>query len=419
MNDPSDPVQPDPARDGGDTLRATAATPPAEGVDAGPIRGPFGGRVYSLGRLFGIEVGVDPSWVVVFVLFVLFFQRILAGEHADWPAWQSWSGGLAACLLFFASILLHELGHSLTSKRFGLPVISITLFLFGGLAQLAREPERPRDAFLIAVAGPLVSVLLGLGFLLLWLVLPAGAVWSATSAAVFKQLGVLNVLLAAFNAVPGFPLDGGHMLRAAIWAATRDFERATRVAATVGATFAQLLIGLGVVIAIAFGQPFNGLWLVFIGWFLLRAARGSSMQSFVRTHLGHIRVSESMSPDLSKVDAWNTVEDVLTGPVLRQGKSFLFVESDGELVGLVTVHEIRRVPAKKRPFTRVATIMVPRERLFGVTPEQTLLDALLRMERRGIHEVPVLDGEGRPVGELTRDQILRVLHQQLAWEGKR
>ena len=374
---------------------------------ASDLRGPFGKRAIRVGRLFGIEIGLDWSWVFIFLLITFSLaQGFAQGEHG-WSTQQSWLAGILASLLFFASILLHEFGHSLTSQALGLPVRSITLFIFGGLARLSGEPKRPRDEFLIAAAGPLVSVVLG------FLFLAAAALFPHDPPSVFGVacgwLGTINLVLAGFNLVPGFPLDGGRLMRAVVWHLTGNYERATYAASTTGSAFAFLMIGGGIFLALLGGALFNGLWLVFIGWFLLTAAQGSALQVTLQRELGGIPLAAAVEPLRPLVGARTPVGEVLESVVLGEGSRYFFVEDGGEVVGLVTLHQIRRVPVGERASTPVSAIMLERLDLTSIPKKASLWDAFQRMGEAGIAQIPVEEG-GRLVGVLTRERLQAIMH---------
>jgi Zn-dependent protease len=377
-------------------------------------RGVFGGSAWGIGRVAGIEIAIDHSWVFIFLLITLSLAARFGSEHQDWSAVERWSAALLASPLFFASILLHELGHCLVAKRLGITVRSITLFVFGGVAKLESEPKRPRDEVVIALAGPTVSVALGLGFLGLVELLPAesepaGVLWTA-----FGWLGSINLVLAAFNAVPGFPLDGGRVLRGIIWATTGSFERATTVAAALGSGVAFALIALGIVSALFAGQWIGGLWLVFIGWFLFSAARATAGHAVLERALNRLRVETSMaSLEGACLSGHETVEEVASGPVLHRGLRTLFVVgASGALRGLVTLRELARVPASQRPFKTVHEIMVPVEQLSVLDPRESLWVAFKRMAESGVNQLPVVD-RGRLLGVVTREQLVALVQAHL------
>ena len=320
--------------------------------------GPFGGRAIRIGRLFGIDLGLDWSWIFIFLLSTFSLARGFAQGNEGWTPLESWAGAILASLLFFTSILLHEFGHSLTSSALGLPVRSITLFIFGGLARLTGEPKRPRDEFLIAAAGPAVSVVLGLGFLLVSAALPDQPAATKVLGVVCGWLGTINLVLAGFNLVPGFPLDGGRLFRALVWHLTGSFERATFAAAAAGSVFAYFLISAGILIALLGGALFNGLWLAFIGWFLLSAAHGSTLQIVLRRQLGGVSLGPAAAPLEPMVDQDTSVAEAIENIVLRHGSRTFFVGDTQRPLGMVTLHELKKVPAEERNSTPVRTIML-------------------------------------------------------------
>lgn len=400
-----------PASDGGEPTPAPSAAGGSRDPQAREpvLRGPFGARAIRLGRVYGIDVGLDWSWIFIFLLITLSLsQWFLQGDQPLGPT-QAWVAAVLASLLFFASILLHEFGHSLTAQALGLRVRSITLFLFGGLARLSGEPKTARDEFLIAAAGPVVSVALGLLFWAIAALVPSSAEDPNILAVSFGWLGTINLVLAVFNLVPGFPLDGGRLLRAAVWHVTGDYEKATLTAAAIGSAFAYLLIAGGIFMALVWGAFLNGLWFAFIGWFLLSAAQGSSLQMILQRELGGIRLSEAMEPIHPVVNGETTVASVLEHLILAKGGRYFFVEEGGEIVGLVTLHQIKQTPLEERTETTVRSIMLDQSRLVTVPVESTLWQAFERMSEVGIGQIPV-EHEGRMVGMLTRERMVRIIH---------
>lgn len=329
-----------------------------------------------------------------------------SGEVALGPV-AAWGGALFASLLFFSSILLHEFGHSLTSNALGLPVRSITLFIFGGLARLSGEPERPRDEFLIAAAGPAVSVALGLLFLAIGTLASfAGA--PPVFAVVFGWLGGVNLILAVFNLVPGFPLDGGRILRAAVWQVTGSFERATAVASQAGAMFAWFLIGSGVFLGLVTGALFNGLWFVFIGWFLLSAAKGSAMQVVLERQLGAVRLESAMAPPEPRENPCVTVAQAVEDQILGHGSRFFFVGERGMPLGFVTLEDIKRVPVDEREAMSVREIMEVPPELPTLPHDVSLWEAMRVMGEQNATELAV-ERHGNLVGVLTRERLAGIV----------
>jgi Zn-dependent protease/CBS domain-containing protein len=388
------------------------------GVERRPLRGVFGGGAWRVGQLAGIEIAVDHSWVLIFLFITLSLASYFGVENRDWSSQARWAAALLASPLFFLSILLHELGHSLTARRRGIAVRSITLFVFGGIARLASEPKRPRDEIVIALAGPLVSVALGMGFIGLAELLPTSSGPAGILGEAFSWLGAINLVLAVFNGVPGFPLDGGRVLRGIVWAVTGSFERATALAAGIGSVFAFSFIGLGIIGALISGQWVGGLWLAFIGWFLLIAARTTAGQALLRQTLKDLVVGESMdSADGVCLTGGETVDQVTSGAALPRGPRILFVvETSGVLRGLVTLKELTRVPASQRAFRMVHEIMVPVRQLRLLDPRESLWVAFRRMAESGMSQLPVVE-QGRLVGVVTRERIIELVQIRMKHGG--
>lgn len=378
-------------------------------------RGVLGGSSWVVARVAGIEVALDVSWLLIFALITWSLGAQLAGAHPDWGPVALWGGAAATSVVFFVSIVLHELGHSLTAVRLGLRVRSITLFLFGGVAELDSEPRRPRDELLIAVAGPAVSAVLGVGFLLVAVALPPAPRPVAVARAACEWLGSINLLLVAFNALPGFPLDGGRVLRGVLWGWTGSFERATRAAVASGSVLAYTLMGAGALLAIAGGQLIGGLWLVLIGWFLLTAARATAGAASLESVLSRVRVGVAMDPAPAQCLAGTeTVDDVARDLVLRYGERTLYVaDASGGLRGLVTLRELSGVAPERRATTPIRAVMVPASELATLAPHDTGWDALRRMTARGVNQLPVIE-DGRLVGVVTRERLLALLRAGLA-----
>jgi len=380
-----------------------------------PLLGPFGRKAIRLGRFLDIEIGLDFSWLFIFALVTVSLSGQFGAEHGDWSSATAWSAGVLASLIFFLSILLHELGHSVTSNALGLPVKSITLFIFGGLARLSGKPRTPREEFLIGIAGPAVSVALGVLFLGVAFALPSETFAGEFASAIFSWLGQINLMLAVFNMFPGHPLDGGHILRAAVWAWTGKEHLATRVASAMGSTFALFLIGFGAVSILALGN-IGGFWLVLIGWFLMRASQGSVLQEVLEYRLGRVRAREAMAERCPRVPAHMTVDELISGAILRRGERHFCVEENGALQGLITLNQVKSVPVLERAETPVAAIMIPRARLGTIDGDETLWIAMKRMDDMGVNQLPVMSGE-HLIGILSREQLLRVVRNQLDLGG--
>ena len=361
-----------------------------------------------LGKIFGIEIGLDYSWFVVFALVTWTLSAfVFPSFYPAWPLATYWLTGLLASLLFFASVLAHELAHSVVALRTGLPVRSITLFIFGGVAQIAREPSRPAQEFLIAIAGPIMSISLGLFFGLFALVAHPGSPLAALSG----WLSRINFLLALFNLLPGFPMDGGRVLRALLWRATGDLLRATRVASWTGRGIAYLIMLAGVLMAFLLGDWLSGLWFVFIGLFLDNAATSSYQQLALREMLHHHTAREllALQRELLSVPPELTLEQLVREYILTTGKRcFPVVGPYGRLLGIVTLHHVKEIPQEAWPAVTVAEVMTPVERAIKVSPDEPLDKLLEQMSVDGVNQVLVVQ-DGRLVGLISRDQLVEFI----------
>jgi Zn-dependent protease len=367
-----------------------------------------------IGRIAGIDVRLDPSWFLIFALITFTLHSSLWFDHPDARGWHVWLAALTGSLLFFGSILTHELSHSVVAKGMGLEVHGITLFLFGGVSGLKSEPRKAPEEAAIAIVGPVTSVILGGVFLALQFLLPRGSVGRD----VVGWLGFINLMLAAFNLLPGFPLDGGRLLRAAVWALTGDLAKATRVAATAGTVIAVLLITLGILeILFLPAAMLGGLWLAFIGWFLLTASRQSRATFDARRVLDTLRVDQVMRTDCVELSPDEPLDRLVERRILRSGPRCYVVARAGMLEGLITLQEIRNVPRESWPTSTVGQAMVPVERVRAVSPTDTLLSALDLMREAEVNQLPVVQ-DGRLAGMITREDVLRAIsiHLELGVE---
>ncbi len=365
-----------------------------------------------LGRILGIPIGLDYSW---FLIFVLLTWTLAVGyypaEFPRWPAAQYWLLGAVTAVLLFGSVLLHELGHAVVARRYDIPVRSITLFIFGGVAQIGAEPPSAAAEFWIAVAGPVVSLALAAAFRLI----QPGVAAVPPLLALAEYLGYLNGLLALFNLVPGFPLDGGRVLRAIVWGWTRSLRRATLIAASVGRGIAFLFILLGVWQMFA-GNFANGLWIAFIGWFLENAAAAQVQQTMLQRLLAGHKVADAMNRSVASLPSQTPLQDIMNQHILGAGRRSVVVTRGEEVAGLLTIHRLKEIPQAEWGTTTAGQAMIPAGDLKRIRPEAELWAALEAMDRSGVNQLPVM-ADGALEGMLTREDVisfLRALQEERA-----
>jgi Zn-dependent protease/CBS domain-containing protein len=373
-----------------------------------------------LGRIAGIEIGIHYTWLLAFALIAWslaegFFPGAAPGQTLG----AYWIAGVISALLLFVSVLLHELAHSLVAQARGIPVRSITLFIFGGVSNLEEEAERPAVEFAMAIVGPLTSLVLALIF---WIIFQA--MQPAVSLASFFRIGgwlpqenivaaslfylaLINALLAAFNILPGFPLDGGRVLRSILWGASGNLVRATNIAATVGRLFGWGFIGWGVFQVLFAGDWLGGLWIAFIGWFLSNAADASRQEATLKEHLTGARVKDVMYVSQESISPKTTVADVVQGIFQQRFRRAVPVCQDNRPVGIVTITDLKGLPQEKWAETPVEQIMT-REPLYSVTPEDDLNAAMKLITQHDLNQVLVLS-QGQCAGLLSRADIIRYL----------
>lgn len=377
-----------------------------------------------LGRIGGVEIFADWTLLVVFVLIAYSLAAgVFPSWHPDWGLPVTLATALGAALLFLASVLVHELAHALVGRLGGVRVRRITLFMLGGIAHLEAEPRTWRTELVMAAAGPVTSLVLGFAFL--WLAaLLAGpidaerpdAALAALSplATLLAWLGPVNLLLAAFNLLPGFPLDGGRVLRALIWGATGSLRKATRWASWSGRVLGGVLVAMGLlmlfglVVPLLGGGPAGGLWLMFIGWFLHSAALAGYGELVVRETLEAVPVARIMQTRLTCVDPDVTVQRLAEEQMMASGQRVLPVEREGRFLGLVSLSDLQKSEPRAWSRMSAAEIMTPVERLAWVTPSADAGEALAELARRNVNQLPVLDN-GRLVGLLRREDVLKWL----------
>jgi Zn-dependent protease len=377
----------------------------------------------SLGRIRGIGVRLDWSLLIIFALIT--FQLgvgVFPSWHPGWSAPLVWAMALATAVLFFASVLVHELSHALVAQRQGIEVRRITLFLFGGVTQLEGEPSTPKSEFWIAIVGPIVSVVIGLAATAGGLALVGEPLRSAIEtgdalavrdafshagplATLLLWLGPINLLLGLFNIIPGFPLDGGRVLRSILWAITKNLRTATRWAAFVGQVFAWTLMAWGVLNLFA-GVWLSGVWLILIGWFLNNAARASYQHLLVKQALEDVPISRVMRSSFSSVVPELSVDVFVRDYALASEQQVFPVEAGELLLGVVGIEQVRAVPQSEWPRTTVQQIMIPEAALPTLPPDAGAERALHELTRTDVDQLLVLDGH-KLLGLVRRADLLR------------
>jgi Zn-dependent protease/predicted transcriptional regulator len=362
-----------------------------------------------LGRIFGIEIGLHYSWLIIALLITLSLSGQFKSTNPQWSDAVVWSTALVTALLFFATIVIHELSHSLVARMHGLAVRSITLFALGGVSQIEKDSPDARTEFWIGLAGPIASAVIGI--LCLGVALALGwepaAVPTAPATAVLVWLGYINFLLAVFNMVPGFPLDGGRVLRGIIWWITGARSRATRIAAQVGefVSYAFIVIGL---VRFFGGAGVGGLWISFIGWFLLDASRASQAQVGVTEALRGLQVGDVMSRDYDTIDGRSNIQSFADEHLLRSGRRCFIVTENGRVAGLITPQEVRHIPHAQWPYKTLDVVMRPLDQLRTVTIDTPVIKALEIMGRDDVNQLPVMS-KGTLEGIISRSHILQLL----------
>ena len=356
-------------------------------------------------RIAGIDINIHISWLIILVF--LTFSLATGWFPITYPGSSTatyYLLGFIASILLFVSVLLHELAHSFVARSRGLQVKSIVLFIFGGVSNIEQEPQTPGIEFSMAFVGPLVSLLIGVvcyGLLLLVrgthsLIVP-----------ILSYLALMNIILGIFNLIPGFPLDGGRVLRSIIWKATGNFQTATNITTFVGQAFAYLIILWGILLFFA-GNAFNGLIIIFTGWFLLTSAQSARSQSVLDTAFRGVTVNQIMDTNVLTVPANISLQKLVDEYFLPRGLRSAFVMQGDQLAGLITLSDIRHVPRDQWPQTPVGYAMIPLERLHTITPQQNVKDVLPLMTGQDVNQLAVVQ-DGRLVGVLTREGILRSL----------
>ncbi len=376
-----------------------------------------------IARLLGIDIRIHFSWFLIFFIVVLSLADSFGAENVTWSDTKSFVIAVIAAVLFFLSVLGHEFAHALVARRFGMDVSSITLFVLGGVANLAKEPPSAISEFLMAAAGPATSIVIGLIGIALAVFAPS-LIQSAPALQpiqpVAKYIGTINLYLAVFNLLPGFPLDGGRVFRSIVWGILKDRLAATRIAARGGQVVAGLLVLAGVVLAFRLDATINGLWLAFIAYFLWNAATSTLQQERITSVVSGAKVGPLMTTDFKSTPPGVMVGQVIRDLVLPMNLRAIPVVSGDRFVGLVAIGDLRKVDQARWAETPVEAVMTPASEFPTVSPDDPLSTAL---ERFGATDLPLLAviKDGRLVGVLYREAVIGYVRMQemVAPQGRR
>lgn len=378
-----------------------------------------------LGSLFHVDLVLDWSLLIIFaIISVDLGMRLFPSWHPEWSPGLSWAVALGAALLFLISVLLHELAHAVVARARGVPVRRITLFLFGGLAHMDRDPDTPRSEFLIAIAGPITSLLIGMGALAMASSLSGVDLEAATStgdpeavmsalskvppvASLLLWLGPINLMLALFNLVPGFPLDGGRVLRSLLWAVTKDLTRATRWASGAGQAIAWALMAFGAFNVFS-GAVGSGLWLVLIGWFLNNAAKLSYQQLLLHDSLREVCVADVMNTRITRLAPELLVSELVRDHVLSGEQRVFPIQADGRLLGLIGLRDVRKLAPSEWSSALVQDVMSPTADTPGLRPDESAEHALKQLAAGSVEQLPVMQ-DSQVIGLVGQAELMRWL----------
>jgi Zn-dependent protease/CBS domain-containing protein len=379
-------------------------------------------------RIAGIDIGIHYTWIFIFVLITWSLAAgVFPAQHPHQSTAVYWTMGVITALLLFVSVLLHELAHSLVAKSRGMQVSSITLFILGGVSNLEEEPEKPGIEFSMAIVGPLTSLIIGIicwgivsgmtGALVTPVQLFNGSVFNTPLEVVIGYLAWINVLLAAFNLLPGFPLDGGRVLRSILWGSTGSLIKATNIAGRIGQVFGWALIGFGVYELLS-GNFIGGLWIAFIGWFLMSAADSSRKEITLRERLSHIKVRDVVRVEPQTIPPETTVSDLVNHIFSQQHGRAIPVCRDGRLRGIVTVTDVKKVPQDRWSTTTVESIMTSAP-LYTVNPDDNLNMVMKLISQHDINQV-LVNRDGQCAGMLSRADIIHHIQfsQEMGLSGR-
>ncbi len=361
---------------------------------------------FQIGKLFGIPIYLDYSWFLILVLLTwVLAQSYFPGEFKNWTKFSYWLVGFITSILFFLCILLHEFGHSIIATKYKLNVKRITLFVFGGVAEISKELPKALVEFWIAIAGPITSFILAAIFYLLEKVFSQNQYLTAS----FHYLALINFILAIFNLIPGFPLDGGRILRAIVWAFTKNYKKATTIAANAGRFFGFVFIMFGVLLVFQ-NNVFNGLWIAFIGWFLESAAVAQIKRQALNDLLSGHQVHEALSNDYGIVYPDSNVQEIIDNHFIGANRRNLLVKDDNTMIGFLSPSQINLISKNDRQNKTVRDVMIPLRDINNINPNEPLLDALKAIDENNVSEIPIIEN-GNCIGILNHKSIIQFIFE--------
>lgn len=367
------------------------------------------GASIRVGRIAGIGIYLHFTWLFIFILVTLSLYGHYSVTRPHWPGIEHWLFAIATSLLFFVSVLLHELAHSVVAQRKGIPVRSITLFIFGGVASIEREAERPGDEFSIAAAGPAMSLVLSLLFGLSARLTTGVNDYIATMS---DWLSAINLGLAIFNMLPGFPMDGGRILRSILWWRSGNLVRATRAVGSISKAISLAFMLGGALLVVIGGEIFSGIWIAFIGMFLYNTAKGSVKQQEIHEVLQGLVAQNVMNTDCPQVEPYVNVQEFVEHYLFRTDKRCFLVVNEGRVQGIVTMQQIRQLPRDQWAATPLGGVMIPYQKLCYVAPDTAIEEVFHLMTQRNLfHALVVADGQ--ILGIIARDNLLNFIETRL------
>ena len=363
---------------------------------------------FQIGRLFGISIRIDYTWFVIFALIVWTLgTHYCPLTYRFWDKSVYWLMAIITAIVFFASLIAHELAHSLVSKAKGVPVRSITLFIFGGVAEISDEPKNPGSEFWMAAAGPLTSLVIAIIFRLLYLIFGKHV---TPFSAMAMWLSFINLTIAIFNLIPGFPLDGGRILRSIIWSITKNLKTATRAASIVGRVVAYLFILWGIWVIFSKGNIFDGIWIAFIGWFLENAASSSYRQMALRETLQGVKVKDIMMSDCAKLPKEMTIRELVDSYILQHSSHQCFpIKDNGSVIGIITLQTVKDIAKDQWESMTMEEAMIPLNEITSVSPDEEIFYVMQKMAVDKVYQLPVVEN-GQLVGMVSRDNIMNVIN---------